>query len=58
MVELSLVLSLVLSFSLQFLVLKLEKWHMVRNKDDGGKVGRVSFSFAQCTNGIINEIFL
>ena len=30
---------------------------MVRNKAHDGKLWKVSFSFAQYTNGIINEVF-
>lgn len=37
-------------------MLKLEKWHIVINKGDGGKVGKVSFPFAQCANSMATEI--
>ena len=50
-------LSVAISTGFFFLVLKLQNWHMVRNKAHDGKLWKVSFSFAQYTNGIINEVF-
>lgn len=38
-------------------MLKWERWHTVINKGDDGEVGKVSFSFAQCTSGVATEMF-